>query len=147
MGEVLFRRTFQFPPSLLSHVPIWSVPLSAHHNLFPTHKIGHSVIPHLRFNNAERGALDIRSWISRIRVEKQVDGALSPMMARAVALVSFPFTPSMISSPEPSSLQRLMVLFPELIQYNCCMSKSMDRPVTGRSQRVKHHLQLAFFWL
>lgn len=39
-----------------------------------------------------------------------------PMMARAVALVSLPLAPSSTSSPEPSSLQRLMVLFPELIQ-------------------------------
>lgn len=51
-----------------------------------------------------------------------------PMMARAVALVSLPFAPSSTSSPEPSSLQRLMVLFPELIQYSCSVSKSMERP-------------------
>lgn len=50
------------------------------------------------------------------------------MIARAVALVSFPFTPSSTSSSEPSSLQRLMVLFPELIQYSCSVSKSMERP-------------------
>lgn len=51
-----------------------------------------------------------------------------PIMARAVALVSLPLTPSRISSPDPSSLQRLMVLFPELIQYSCSLSKSMERP-------------------
>lgn len=38
------------------------------------------------------------------------------MMARAVALISLPLAPSSTSSAEPSSLQRLMVLFPELIQ-------------------------------
>lgn len=47
-------------------------------------------------------------------------------MARAVAFVSL--TPSRTSRPEPSSLQRLMVLFPELTQYSCSVSKSMDRP-------------------
>lgn len=36
IGEVLFRKTFQFPPSALSQVPIWSVPWSAHQSLSPT---------------------------------------------------------------------------------------------------------------
>lgn len=44
------------------------------------------------------------------------------MIARAVALVSFPFTPSRVSSLLPSRLQRLMVPFPELIQYSCALS-------------------------
>ncbi|KAJ7999242.1 hypothetical protein DPEC_G00213410, partial [Dallia pectoralis] len=39
---------------------------------------------------------------------------------------------NMIIRPDPSSLQRLMVLFPELIQYNSSLSKSMDRPENGR---------------
>lgn len=50
------------------------------------------------------------------------------MIARAVALVSFPFAPSSTSKPDPLSLQRLMVLFPELIQYSSSVSKSMERP-------------------
>lgn len=50
------------------------------------------------------------------------------MIARAVALVSFPFDPSSTSKPDPLSLQRLMVLFPELIQYSSSVSKSMERP-------------------
>lgn len=59
-----------------------------------------------------------------------------PMIARAVALVSFPFAPSSTSSPDPSSLQRLMVLFPELIQYSCSASKSMERPGKHRRRHV-----------
>ena len=35
MGEVLFLRTLQWPPSALSQVPIWSVPWSAHHRVSP----------------------------------------------------------------------------------------------------------------
>lgn len=51
-----------------------------------------------------------------------------PMIASAEALFSLPLTASNTSSPDPSSLQRLIVLFPELIQYSCSMSKSIDRP-------------------
>lgn len=51
-----------------------------------------------------------------------------PMIASAEALLSLPLTASNTSSPDPSSLQRLMVLFPELTQYSCSESKSMARP-------------------
>ena len=52
----------------------------------------------------------------------------SPMMANAVALYSLPLTPSKTSSLDPSISQRLIVLFPELIQYSCSFSKSIDSP-------------------
>jgi hypothetical protein len=50
------------------------------------------------------------------------------MMARAVALPSWLRIASMISSPLPSRLQRLMVWFPELIQYSLLSGKSIARP-------------------
>lgn len=58
------------------------------------------------------------------------------MIARAVALVSFPLAPSSTSRPDPSSLQRLMVLFPELIQYSASVSKSMARPTKPTPQII-----------
>lgn len=63
-----------------------------------------------------------------------------PMIASAEALFSLPLTVSNTSSPDPSSLQRLMVLFPELIQYSCSMSKSMDRPA-GKEHRLSELFQ------
>ena len=52
----------------------------------------------------------------------------SPMTANAVALYSLPLTPSRTSSLDPSISQRLIVLFPELIQYSCSFSKSIESP-------------------
>lgn len=115
MGDVLFLRIFQLPPSFLSQVPIWSVPWSAHHNFSPKGKK----------HTLSYGWTEL--WL-KWRLSGNV-----PMMARAVALVSFPFTPSRTSSPEPSSLQRFIVLFPELIQYKYSVSKSMERP--GRHRK------------
>lgn len=75
------------------------------------------------------------TWITSLlfRKRKEMKGSRSvalylPMIASAEALFSLPLTASNTSSPDPSSLQRLMVLFPELIQYSCSVSKSMDRP-------------------
>lgn len=115
---VLLRSTVTSVPSFLLQMPILSEAWSAHHSLSPVREkkaeacgsVPYPLLPQLRwaeeFGKGQETGRGVPLWQP------------SPMMARAVALLSWLRTDSITSRLLPSRSHLLMVPLPELIQYS-----------------------------